>query len=71
MIFAWKLKSGENYGRQQRHKIHYDTNEYTKISKQTLKEDSNKRNKDLNANAKGRYQLQRKSLNTNSRLNMD
>ena len=39
---------------------------YKTISKQPLKEDINKRDKDLRANAQGGDQLQRKSLNTNS-----
>ena len=58
MIFTWKPKSGENHRRQQRHKIHYNMSKYEMISKQTLKEEINKRDKDLKTNAQGRDQLQ-------------
>ena len=66
MIFTWKPKSGENHEQQKWHKTHYNMSPYKTISKQTLKEDINKRDKDLRANAQGGDQLQRKSLNTNS-----
>ena len=65
IIFTWKLKFEENYGRQQ-HKIYYNMNEYKTMSKQMLKEEINKRDKDLKVNAQESDQLQRKYLNTNS-----
>ena len=40
--------------------------EYKMISKQTIKKEINKRDKDLKANVERRNQLQLKSLNTNS-----
>jgi len=42
----------------QRYKIHYNMSEYSTISKQTSKEEINKRDKDLKANAQERDQLQ-------------
>ena len=66
MIFMWKPKSGENHGRQQWHEIQYKISKYKTISKQMLKEEINKWDKDLKANAQGRDQLQWKSLNANS-----
>ena len=63
MIFTRKPKSRENHGQQQWHRIHYNMSEYKTISKQTLKEEINERDKHLIANAQGRDQLQRKSLN--------
>ena len=66
MIFTWKLKSEENHGRQQRHKIHYNMSAYKRISKQTPKQEINKSDKDLKVNSRGRDQLQQKSLTINS-----
>jgi len=51
MMFTWKPKSGENHGRQQRHKIYYDMSDYKIISKQTPKKEINKRDKDLKVTA--------------------
>ena len=53
LIFMWKPNSGENHGQQQWHRIHYNMSEQKTISKQTIKEEINKRDKDLRTNGKG------------------
>ena len=65
MILPSKPNSGEYHGREQR------TSAQKRISNQMPKEEINKTDKDLRANAQWRHQLQWKSVKINYQLNVE